>query len=470
MKRALSIILASILLMSALPLAVSAADKDTAATGLIVPLFYEECQLSFDTDTGELTVTRYSSRNGPMDLPENFLSINPVFQDQLKKLVIGEGITTVGDNVFNQAKNLEEVELPSTLKSIGRCAFASCEKLTTINFPYSLEKIDARAFANCYSLSSVTLNEGLEKIGANAFDNSGLTRATVPATVTEIEHFAFSDVNAGFVMYGYKGSEAETYAKNNNITFRSLIQFVDVTVTEPVAGQKPSYTASAPDGEGYNAGVIVWTGEQGIVLSAFEPGKDYTVGINVSTQDGYAFDTSHPQLPGKLNGRDCMFTVSSEKNVYLYETFTCPSFCNLSGSFRSYLDESGIVTFELLKSGSVKYSTSAAGNTGEYLLENVSGGIYTLRVSKKNHVTREYFIVLNSDLTKDVKLCPLGDISGDGKVTTKDYAMANAHAQKVTLLKGYPLACGDVLKGDGNITTADAARINAAAQKIDPLW
>ena len=142
----------------------------------------------------------------------------------------------------------------------------------------------------------------------------------------------------------------------------------------------------------------------------------------------------------------------------------------VSGSFTSYLDASGTVTFELLQDDAVKYTASAAGNTGTYAFENVAAGEYTLRVSKANHVTRDYAITVSADMTQDVKICPKGDVSGDGKVTTKDYAMANAHAQKVSLLTGYALQCGDVLKGDGKITTADAARINAAAQKVDPLW
>ena len=140
----------------------------------------------------------------------------------------------------------------------------------------------------------------------------------------------------------------------------------------------------------------------------------------------------------------------------------------VSGSITSYLEKDGVVSVKL--TGKDNNFTADVTAIDAYSIGSVPAGEYVLSVSKLNHVTRDYEITVSGDTEQDVKICPLGDISGDGKVTTKDYAMANAHAQKVTFQTGYALKCGDVLKGDGKITTADAARINAAAQKINPLW
>ena len=145
----------------------------------------------------------------------------------------------------------------------------------------------------------------------------------------------------------------------------------------------------------------------------------------------------------------------------------------VSGTITSYLDAEGQVKIQLVKPSTMELIVSmvVTGNTVNYSINNVPAGTYTISVLKENHVTKSGKLTVSGNTTKDVKICPKGDISGDGKVTTKDYAMANAHAQKVSLLTDeYALKCGDVLKGDGKITTADAARINAAAQKIDPLW
>ena len=157
--------------------------------------------------------------------------------------------------------------------------------------------------------------------------------------------------------------------------------------------------------------------------------------------------------------------------VVLSEPAEQPAGSTVSGTVTSYLSDTDEITVELLQDDAVVYTTTTTGKSAAYSIADVADGTYTLRVSKKDHVTRDYAeIAVSGDTTADAKICPLGDISGDGKVTTKDYAMANAHAQKVTFQTGYALKCGDVLKGDGKITTADAARINSAAQKVDPLW
>ena len=162
-------------------------------------------------------------------------------------------------------------------------------------------------------------------------------------------------------------------------------------------------------------------------------------------------------ISGALDGTSVVIGESSA------ETYT------VSGSYTSYLKTAGI-TIELLQNGEQKYSASYQDDSGSYELTGVLAGTYTLCVSKTNHVTRDYEITVSGDMTQDVKIHPIGDISGDGKITAKDYAMANAHAMKSSLLSGYALKCGDVLKNDGKITTADASRINAAAIKSQPLW
>ena len=107
----------------------------------------------------------------------------------------------------------------------------------------------------------------------------------------------------------------------------------------------------------------------------------------------------------------------------------------------------------------------------DYNLVNVPAGSYTLTISKKNHVTRDYEItVADADVTQDVKIHPLGDVTGDGKISTADYGKANSHARNKTLLQGYELKCADVIGGDGKVGTADAGRINSAAKGKMSLW
>lgn len=133
--------------------------------------------------------------------------------EQITGIVINDGVTSVGDGAFYQCKNVTNVELPATLKSIGYLAFYSCfglkavdipngvtsltsafqncRGLTTIDVPSGVTDIGG-AFASCINLTSVTLREGLPEIGKNAFAScESLTSIKIPSTVTSIGSYAF---------------------------------------------------------------------------------------------------------------------------------------------------------------------------------------------------------------------------------------------------------------------------------------
>ena len=145
----------------------------------------------------------------------------------------------------------------------------------------------------------------------------------------------------------------------------------------------------------------------------------------------------------------------------------------IKGTLTSYIDSDQPVHLQLIDYYTrqpVYYPVDTTDTT--YSFSKLPEGIsYSIIISKKDHLTREYDCgSLSSNIGCDIQINPFGDVSGDGKVTAKDYAMANAHVQYTALLSGYRLLCGDVLKADGKITAADAARINAHVQKTDPLW
>ena len=50
----------------------------------------------------------------------------------IKSMIIGENVTTIGDNAFKGCSNLRKLELPSTLKSIGENAFAGCDNIAEV--------------------------------------------------------------------------------------------------------------------------------------------------------------------------------------------------------------------------------------------------------------------------------------------------------------------------------------------------
>lgn len=141
----------------------------------------------------------------------------------------------------------------------------------------------------------------------------------------------------------------------------------------------------------------------------------------------------------------------------------------VSGSLTSYLSTTEVITVDIVKDGAVVNTTSGAGIT-TYSISNVEAGSYILRVSKKNHVTRDYEITVSGDTTQNVKICPKGDVSGDGKVTSKDSSMAFQKAQTKIELNDYQIKCGDVVRNDGKVTSNDASRIFQHATGKSSLW
>ncbi len=92
------------------------------------------------------------------------------FNDDIKSVVIGEGITSIYYyGTFSSDKNLVSVTLPESLTDLGNSTFEYCNNLTTINLPEELTSIGARAFSGCASLSDITLPANITRIEAGTF-------------------------------------------------------------------------------------------------------------------------------------------------------------------------------------------------------------------------------------------------------------------------------------------------------------
>ena len=145
----------------------------------------------------------------------------------------------------------------------------------------------------------------------------------------------------------------------------------------------------------------------------------------------------------------------------------------VSGTATSFGSNTDNVILQLIAEGysEADYEVFVKGNTAEYSIEGVAPGTYTMKVMKNNHVTREYTVTVSTEnVTQDVEIWLLGDVNGDGKVTTIDFVRVNSHARGVTLLSDYELKCADVVGTDGKVTTADEIRINAHAKGTSLLW
>ena len=104
------------------------------------------------------------------------------------------------------------------------------------------------------------------------------------------------------------------------------------------------------------------------------------------------------------------------------------------------------------------------GNATAYFFADVAAGTYTLKVSKENHVIREYTVVVtNSSVIQNVKIYLLGDVNVDGGVSVTDVRMlALAIASgNLSSISEQGLINADV-NYDGLFTVADVRRIALA--------
>lgn len=113
-------------------------------------------------------------------------------ESAIEHIKISNGITRLLLETFNQCLSLQTVELPDTLIEIGYSAFYECSRLKQVVFPQGLKRIRHSAFAKCNSLRKVTIPIGVVELDDSQFANcSDLTDVVIPRTLTQISLSAF---------------------------------------------------------------------------------------------------------------------------------------------------------------------------------------------------------------------------------------------------------------------------------------
>jgi hypothetical protein len=139
-------------------------------------------------DDGTLSITGTGAmRDYPEDAPWD------KYTEVIEKIVIGSGVTTIGNFAFSNCDALESVTFGSGVKTIGEMAFYDCGALETITIPNSVTVIKKAAFRYCTALKNVTIGSGVQTIGEMAFSACDLESVTIGSGVKTIENYAFSD-------------------------------------------------------------------------------------------------------------------------------------------------------------------------------------------------------------------------------------------------------------------------------------
>ena len=117
------------------------------------------------------------------------------YASNITKIVIGYGVTRIGNGSFYACSKVEEVVFErnekgeSSVTNIGNYAFRNINGLTSIVIPASVEGIGEYAFKSCLQMTSVIFEEGsnLNSIGSNCFYGCmGIKEWILPGQVTSL--------------------------------------------------------------------------------------------------------------------------------------------------------------------------------------------------------------------------------------------------------------------------------------------
>lgn len=174
-----------IILLSLLSMSVCATQETSGTCG-------EGINWDYDASTNTLVIS------GKGDMPDYTLTTDDYspwhkFNDDVRNVVIKNGVTSIGDYSFRFFELLSDVSIASTVKRIGSNAFYGCKSLCAIDIPEGVETIDIESFGNCHNLVKVSFPQSLEVIENDAFCGCRrLENVKLPSEMTKIGSLAFA--------------------------------------------------------------------------------------------------------------------------------------------------------------------------------------------------------------------------------------------------------------------------------------
>ena len=188
--RIISMLILTALIITLLPLSVLSGNtaEESGECG-------DALKWSFNKDSGTLTI----SGTGEMyDFGSYWTgeSSAPWFNkhEQIKTLVIENGVSTIGESAFEGCENLFSATIPESVTKIGDSAFGYCKNLAEISIPDSVTVIGSHAFEYCTGLPDITIPDGVSRINPWCFKGcSSLSVVTLGCSVNSVGVMAFTD-------------------------------------------------------------------------------------------------------------------------------------------------------------------------------------------------------------------------------------------------------------------------------------
>ncbi|MBO5221480.1 MAG: leucine-rich repeat domain-containing protein [Clostridia bacterium] len=174
----------------------------------------------------------------------------------LRAVSFPDSLRTIGDSAFYNCEKLVQVRMSSTLSKIGRQAFYGCTSLVFISLPISLESVGDKAFYLCESLVSITLPRYAEKLGTQVFAYcTSLLRVQIDAPIKTVPEWMFYGCeNLAEVALPSTVTEAEYYAFKRCDSLTGIYHSGDKntlnSLRQDISESNPSFAASGYIGNG----------------------------------------------------------------------------------------------------------------------------------------------------------------------------------------------------------------------------
>ena len=112
----------------------------------------------------------------------------------IKKVVIKNGVTSIGDSAFEDCGKLTKVEIANSVTKVGHFAFAGCSRIKRIKIPNKVTDMGSYTFSGCEKLEHIDISAGVKGIGMAAFSNcSQLKSIKLPKSAKYIGRGAFCE-------------------------------------------------------------------------------------------------------------------------------------------------------------------------------------------------------------------------------------------------------------------------------------
>ncbi len=435
----------------------------------------------------------------------------------IERIVVEDGITSVGKYAFANMRLVKEIVLPSSVESMSTYVFNKCSALRTLTLPpmevitadilsgssvenliipEGVKEIGANAFYNVRSIKTVSLPESLEKIVDGAFISCNqLTEVTLPESLTYLGSAAFYNCTSlkkinipdgvdkiyDLTFHACESLEYITLPENIDLNswgaFTGCNKLCDENGFLVINGAFLHYTEATntevftvPDGVKFVG--CLFRGDMGFVSShkkivfpdSVEDIADYAFIFNRNVEEIVLSDNIKEITDETFSNCTNLKKINLPANL---ETLGKNAFANCT-KLESIEIPAGVVE---LCEGAFENCAELKEITIGKSVEKIDVNVFSecMNLTKVHYMGNEKQwnnidvadgndVLLTADLTFEELLKIIGDIDGDGEITASDALAMRKYLSGRTTAEGINIDLADAFE-DGRINAKDLLAI-----------